>query len=66
MQLSNEIRLLLLVAAAFLIGIIVLILNPDYRFKVNLESNKDYYSDIVDAEITPGIDDNAVQQDFEF
>ncbi len=43
MQLSQELRLLLLIAAAFAVGVIVLILEPDYRFARNLESNREYY-----------------------
>ncbi len=43
MRLSQELRLLLLIAAAFAVGVIVLILEPEYRFARNLESNRDYY-----------------------
>lgn len=43
MNMSQELRLILLIAAAFAIGAAVCLLQPTYRFKENLESNWNYY-----------------------
>lgn len=33
-----------MVIGAFLLGLVVLIFNPEYRFDENIRSNRDYYS----------------------
>ena len=77
---SQEIRILVLIFAALLIGGAVLVVNPDYRTDKNLESNRNYYPGIVQEDSSQELADNEVdldddefeiensdlQQDFEF
>ncbi len=53
MQISQEFRLLLLILAAFLIGVIVLFLNPEFRIPQNLRSNIKYYPEHVNLQTDP-------------
>ncbi|MBN1551952.1 hypothetical protein JW979_10800 [bacterium] len=46
MELPTEYRLLLLILAAFVIGIAVLLVNPDYRIQTIQSSNAQYFSEI--------------------
>ncbi len=41
---SQILWMLGMVIGAFLLGLIVLITNPDYRFEENMRSNEHYYS----------------------
>lgn len=45
---NQDIRIIVLAAAAISIGLIVLAANPNYRISKNWESNKDYYPGIGD------------------
>ncbi len=47
---NQELRILIIIAAAFGLGLAVLIANPEYRIANNLLSNQDYY---------PGVDSAA-------
>jgi hypothetical protein len=50
MQLQEELRLLLLIAAAFVIGALVLFFKPDFRVEQNLKSNAAYYSGTISGQ----------------
>ncbi len=45
-QRGNVKWLLVMVVGAFLIGAIVYLLNPDYRFAEIIESNQRYFSEV--------------------
>lgn len=79
---SHELRILLLIFAALLVGVAVLVVNPQYRVDKNLDSNRNYYPGIV-TEVSADtlepkskevdldddkfeIDSSNTQQDFEF
>jgi hypothetical protein len=47
---NQELRILIIIAAAFGLGLAVLIANPEYRIATNLLSNQDYY---------PGVDSDT-------
>ncbi len=53
MKLSQEIKLLLLIMGAFLTGLIVILVNPDYRLEINRESNVQYYAESLEDPDTP-------------
>jgi hypothetical protein len=54
MIMNQEFRIIILVVAAFGIGLIVLAANPDFRITQNWASNREYYPGIVDfPESTP-------------
>lgn len=51
---NQEFRIIILVTAAFGIGLIVLVAHPDFRITQNWASNQEYYPGIVDfPESTP-------------
>ncbi|MBN1880469.1 hypothetical protein JW823_10195 [bacterium] len=60
---NQELRIIILIVAAFAIGLIVLFLVPDYRISQNLTSNADYYPGITVIEHLPGdiLDPEAAQ-----
>ena len=55
MEISQEARLIILMLAAFLVGICVLLLKPNYRIEEISRSNARYYAETVAGE-TPGPD----------
>ena len=46
---SQEMKLLILLGLAFFIGLVVLVLKPDYRVADNLQSNAGYYLQTTDT-----------------
>ena len=43
MKIDKKMKMVLIIVFIFLIGLLVLIINKDYRIKQNLKSNAHYY-----------------------
>ncbi len=56
MDIPQEARILFLVIMAFIVGIAVLILKPDYRFDQIIRSNSHYYAEEFSGQPDPGAD----------
>jgi hypothetical protein len=66
MDLPQEIKLLLMILAAFLIGIVVLIVNPEYRIEQIRKSNTRYYADSFSETVDQKVDTEEQQSQIEF
>ncbi len=63
---NQEFRIIALIAIAFIIGLGVLILKPDYRIADNIASNSDYYPGSTLNTPTPEIPDEGTPTQSKF